>query len=210
MKGVVVGFVLAVALLTAAACTGDDDGDGRADSTTTAADSDTTTTTSVSSTTSTSDAEATTTVPCENPPAPPADDGSGEARVLGRADVGGAPGDELFAVVGSGASVTLVGVFGLEGCVVHRLTGPDGGPATFAIGGTVTHVDGLRCDEATLVVLSATSTDGVTFQARAQRLLLDTAGRLMRIGAAEEETITSADPALAAYAALSCPGVESP
>lgn len=61
---------------------------------------------------------------------------------------------------GQGASTDLVDVL----CDGEPLT-LDGQPAQLAYGGTVTHGDGLRCDGARLVVLTATSDDGVSYAA---------------------------------------------
>src|SRR3954447_17702436 len=83
-----------------------------------------------------------------------ATDNSQVVKALGGADItasAGLPPDgsgaEAFVEVGSGASDSLVGVFQLLGCALTRLTGPQGaGPSLFPIGGSVTHLDGIRCD----------------------------------------------------------------
>jgi hypothetical protein len=62
----------------------------------------------------------------------------------------------------AGASTDIVAVL----CDGERLE-LGGQPSALAIGGTVTHADGVRCDGDQLVVLSATSDDGSTYQATA-------------------------------------------
>ena len=69
-----------------------------------------------------------------------------------------------FEEVDRGASVTVFGVYDCEG---EPLT-IDGEPAAFPVGGTVTHAEGLRCEDDQLVVLAARSDDGETYQATEQ------------------------------------------
>ena len=65
-----------------------------------------------------------------------------------------------FEEVDRGASVTVFSVSDCDG-VPLRL---DGEPAAFPVGGTVTHAEGIRCEEDHLVVVSALSDDGETYQ----------------------------------------------
>ena len=66
-----------------------------------------------------------------------------------------------FQEVDRGASVTVYGVFDCDGSPL-QLAGVD---AAFPVGGTVTHAEGLRCADDGLVVRSALSDDGETYQA---------------------------------------------
>ena len=66
-----------------------------------------------------------------------------------------------FEEVDRGASVTVLSVSDCEGNPLLL----DGAEAAFPVGGTVTHAEGMRCEGDRLVVLSAVSDDGETFQA---------------------------------------------
>lgn len=145
-----------------------------------------------------------------------ATDNSQVVKALGGADVtasAGLPPDgsgaEAFIQVGSGASDALVGVFQLIGCKITRLTGP----SLFPIGGSVTHLDGLRCDGTAggvrLVQLSATSNDGVSYDATESRLQVQNAA-FIPLGDPITTTVEASDPRLQGFSSLSCPGVLSP
>lgn len=95
--------------------------------------------------------------PACSPDTPTAADGT-PASVIARI------GDVQIAIVDRGASVDVVSLF--RGCDLTPVT-IDGTVAALPIGGTVTHGDGLRCDGNRIVVLSATSDDGATYQATA-------------------------------------------
>ena len=66
-----------------------------------------------------------------------------------------------FEEVDRGASVAVMGVHDCEGNPIEL----DGKAAAFPVGGTVTHAEGLRCEDDGLVVLAARSDDGETYQA---------------------------------------------
>ncbi|MEY2404697.1 MAG: hypothetical protein QOD38_2248 [Acidimicrobiaceae bacterium] len=150
-----------------------------------------------------------------------ATDNSQAVKALGGADItasAGLPpdgsGDEAFVLVGSGASDALVGVFQLVGCNLARLTGPRGTElSVFAIGGAVTHLDGLRCDGTAggqrLVVLSATSNDAITYETSETRLEVH-AGAFTVLGAPITATVDGSDPQLQRFSTLDCPGVQAP
>jgi len=141
-------------------------------------------------------------------------------KALGGSDItassGGPPdgsGDEAFVTIGAGASATLVAVFQLRDCHLTRLTGPNSAqPAAFAIGGSVTHLDGLRCDGSAggvrLVQLSAESDDGVTYHTTESRLLVD-GGQFVVTGTVND-SIAANDPRLQPFSSLDCPGVGGP
>jgi hypothetical protein len=178
-----VRFVSAVLVLTLlVACSGDDDDGPRAASATRTTRP--TTTTSESTTTA---------VACDLPP-PKAADGT-DAQVVATV------GDVQLAIVDHGASVDVVSLFkGCDGAQVSLA----GAPAALPIGGTVTHGDGMRCENGEYTVLSATSDDGQTYQAKTTTYRLD--------GTALVETDTDAstieaqqDPdALRPYYELDC------
>jgi hypothetical protein len=150
-----------------------------------------------------------------------ATDGSQAVKALGGADItasAGLPpdgsGDEAFVQVGSGASANLVGVFQLIGCSLTRLVGPLGTePSLFAIGGSVTHQGGLRCDGTAggqrLVQLGAASDDGITYQTTETRLQVQ-AGKFSPLGAPITNTVDANGSSLQGFGAIDCPGVQSP
>jgi hypothetical protein len=150
-----------------------------------------------------------------------ATDGNQVVRALGGADItssAGLPPDgsgaEAFVQVGSGASDHLIGVFQLLGCSLTRLVGPQGAsPSLFAIGGSVTHLDGLRCDGSAggqrLVQLSATSNDGVNYDTKQTRLQVQD-GKFSALGTPITGTVNGSDPSLQGFSALDCVGVQSP
>lgn len=87
----------------------------------------------------------------------------GPARAYGAREFG-VPEQVGFAAVFSGASTEFVGFFHLDGCEL-RLAGLDGGgEAVFGVGGSVTHLDGIRCFDYGLETRSATSADGVSWE----------------------------------------------
>lgn len=145
-----------------------------------------------------------------------ATDNTQVVKALGGADItasAGSPPDgsgaEAFVQVGSGASASLVGVYQLVGCTLNRLVGPQGAqPSLFAIGGSVTHLDGLRCDGG-LVKLSATSDDGVTYETQETRLQVQD-GKFNLLGTPVTNTVDSSDASLQSFSALDCVGVQSP
>lgn len=148
--------------------------------------------------------------------------GPGAGKALGGAEISasaGLPPDgsgvEAFASIGSGASVGLVAVFQLEDCALTRLNGPDGGPSAFAVGGTVTHGSGLRCDGIAggqrLVDLAAESTDGVSFTTT-ETLLQVNGTALVQANPPVVGTLTSPadEDAIQGFYSLQCAGVASP
>ena len=139
-------------------------------------------------------------------------------KALGGADItagAGLPpdgsGDEAFVAVGSGASDTIVGVFQLANCTITRITGPQGtAPSNFAIGGSVTHLDGLRCDGTAggqrLVQLQATSDDGITYNTKETRLTVANAHFTPDPPITDSMNVN--DDRLHGFSSLDCPGVE--
>ena len=80
------------------------------------------------------------------------------------AEIAATAGGLTLAVVDHGASVDVVGVFTTVDCAFTPVE-IGGDAATFAVGGSVTHGDGLRCEDGRITHLSATSDDGETYQA---------------------------------------------
>jgi hypothetical protein len=150
-----------------------------------------------------------------------ATDNNQVVTALGGADItasAGLPPDgsgaEAFVQVGSGASDHLVGVFQLIGCSLTRLVGPQGAqPSLFAIGGSVTHLDGVRCDGTAggqrLVQLSATSIDGINYDTKETRLQVQD-GKFTVLGTPITATVDGRDPSLQGFSTLDCPGVQAP
>lgn len=137
-------------------------------------------------------------------------DGSGRIGLLGASAIAPGRAQAVFAAVGSGVSATVVGLFVARDCTLSRLArAPATGPAQLPIGGAVTHLGGLRCQQQRLEQMSATSTDGITYSTSVQRLvLLD--NTLQPDGAAQTGTLAASDPALADFSTITCPGVSSP
>jgi hypothetical protein len=150
-----------------------------------------------------------------------ATDSNQVVKALGGADISasaGLPPDgsgaEAFVQVGSGASASLIGVFQLIGCTLTRLTGPQvSQPSLFPLGGSVTHLDGLRCDGSAggqrLVTLSATSNDGVSYDTVETRLQVQD-GKFSLLGTPITDTVDSSDPVLQSFSTLNCVGVQTP
>jgi hypothetical protein len=116
--------------------------------------------------------------------------------------------------VGSGASDALVAVFQLVDCTIARLTGPQGQQLSqFPIGGSVTHLDGLRCDGSAggqrLVQLSATSDDGLTYQTSETRLQV-VSGHLEPENPPLTDSLDATDDQLQRFSTLDCSGVQAP
>ena len=82
------------------------------------------------------------------------------------AEIAATAGAVTLALVDRGASVDVVGVFTTVDCAFAPVS-VGGSPATFAVGGSVTHGDGLRCEGDRITHLAATSDDGETYQATA-------------------------------------------
>ena len=140
----------------------------------------------------------------------PTGDPSQRIELLGAASITGGTSKALFVAVGSGASATIVGLFAAAQCTLTRLAlAPSTAPAVFAIGGTVTHLDGLRCRDNQLDKLSATSADGVSYDTKTQRLTIAD-GALVAVGEPTTAVLRGPNPELQDFASLDCPGVARP
>ena len=110
-------------------------------------------------------------------------------------------GDVQVAIVDHGASVDVVSLF--RGCDLAPVS-LGGATAALPIGGTVTHGDGLRCTDDRIIVLSATSDDGATYQATATTYRLD-GTKLVEVDKSASTIEAQQDPdTLHAYYDLDC------
>ena len=77
----------------------------------------------------------------------------------------------------------------------------------------MTHLDGLRCDGTAggqrLVQLSATSSDGITYDTKETRLQVQD-GKFSVLGTPITDALDGSDPQLQGFSALDCPGVQAP
>lgn len=131
-----------------------------------------------------------------DPVPPTAADGS-QAEVVATA------GEVQLAIVDRGASVDVVSLFATVDCALEAVQ-LDGAPATLAVGGSVNHGDGVRCEDGTVTVLSATSDDGETYQATAVTYEVD-GTELVEVDREASTIDAQADPAvLDPYYRLDC------
>jgi hypothetical protein len=154
----------------------------------------------------------------ETPIVDAATDPNQNVKALGGADIsttsGGSDdgsGVEAFVAVGSGASTFLVGFYQLGACELVRLAGAGGStPAELPVGGTVTHLSGVRCDAGSsgtrLVQVAAESTDGVTYATTEQTFDV-TDAKLVPAGPPVAGTRGGTDPELSRFSGLDCAGV---
>jgi hypothetical protein len=115
-------------------------------------------------------------------------------------DVGG--GDAAFAVVGTGAAGSNVGLYVLQSCKLVRATLAGGAPAEFPVGSSATTRSGIACQVPGLVVYSATTTDGQAYAASSVSYLL--VGGLLDEAHRSLSPLGASDPALAGFGAFSC------
>lgn len=168
--------IAAVTLLAIAAC-GDDDEPRSA---------------GITTTTTVADAAC----PGGDPAPPEAADGT-PAEIVARA------GAVQFAIVDRGASVDVVSLYRTIDCELEPLS-LGGDTAALAVGGSVTHGDGIRCDGGEITVLSATSDDGATYQATATTYRVEGV-ELVEVGKTAETIEAQADPdGLGEYYRLDC------
>ena len=167
------------ATLMLVACNGDGD------------DTSATTTARPRPTASTTTTTTTTGPPC---PAPP-------GEIAAERDVDGDGDEEVWMVVGHGASTTVMGLFLRDGCEL-RAVQIEGADAQFAVGGPVLLLQGVRCEANRVVHLGATSEDGENFAAL--DLVYELRGtELVRVDDATS-TFTADDPELQAYSSFDC------
>ena len=86
------------------------------------------------------------------------------ARAVGGHDVDLDGDDEIFAVVGSGASAFIVGIYTVLDCDVSPLAIDGVAAAQFAVGASAANQSGLQClDGGGVAVYSQSTSDGVTY-----------------------------------------------
>jgi hypothetical protein len=127
--------------------------------------------------------------------------GPGGVTLIGGADVDGDGGHELWAKVDSGASAEILGLFAFLDCELRAVVLNDA-PATFPVGGSVGSSAGLDCAAPGVVVFSASSNDGQTYEATSTSYELY-AGELTFVGA-DVATVTVDDPGFDRYSSFSC------
>lgn len=90
------------------------------------------------------------------------------AAVMGAVDVDGDGRSEVFVRTTAGASTALGSIFRLDDDDLVRLSFEGVGPL-FAVHGAVRHLDGLRCADGGVVLSSAVSDDGISYQVSSLR-----------------------------------------
>lgn len=113
------------------------------------------------------------------------------AYAVGGLDLDGS-GDEFFAVIGSGASATIIGIYTMAGCEPVSVLDAAGTPVAIPIGASAVNQSGLRCIPGTGIdVFTQTTFDGVTYRQTVERFSLAD-GRLVSEGSVTE-TFTEPD-----------------
>jgi hypothetical protein len=131
-------------------------------------------------------------------------------KAMGAASIAGAgPGAAAFVALIPGASTQFVAIYEVVGCDLVHLARTDDHSGQFAIGGSVTHQGGLACVADGLTVFSATSSDGVSYDASTVQLQVQD-HTLVPTGPPVTGTVTATDPAFAAFGTFDCPGVAQP
>jgi hypothetical protein len=177
--------LLWLVVLPVGACSDDDDDK---------ADEPTTTTTEEPSTTTATTEPSTTSSTCPPPAA-------GTELPLASIDLDGDGVDEVWRPAGSGAAVDIVELRRLEGCSEVPVL-LEGGPAQFAVGGSVLLLQGIRCEGGLVVHLGATSEDGETY-ATLDLFYELRDGALVRV---DDETgrLPATDPDVGDYSSFDC------
>ena len=127
---------------------------------------------------------------------------------LGGARVDGDRGDEAFAIVGSGASTTIVGLFVLRSCALEWAT-LNGDKAAFPVGGSVGSGGGLSCQQPDRVVVYETVLDqaatgsGEPVYAGTATTYRLTGATLARVSSATA-TLKTGDPDYLRYRSFAC------
>jgi hypothetical protein len=167
--------------------------------TTTDARGSTSTTADGDGTTSTT-ADGTSTVPAPCPPERPA--AALPDTPISRLDLDDDGVEETWAVVATGASATVYGLFKVDGCELVEVT-VGGTPAEFPVGGTVVNQAGLFCtDSGAVAVATATSEDGVTYSGVRTDYRLEGTALVQQSSAPLE--LSTGDPSFPDLAAFRC------
>lgn len=115
--------------------------------------------------------------------------------------------DEAFAVVGGGASTTIVGLFVFAKCALVRVT-EKGVPAGFPVGASVLNRSGVSCVPGTAIqALRGTAPPATGTPFAVVRSTYDLAGTTLVLANTSQASIAAGDPALAPSAAFDCGGL---
>jgi hypothetical protein len=125
-------------------------------------------------------------------------------KPVGGFDIGGNKGDEAFAVVGSGASTDILGLFVFSGCTLIRVTA-GGTPAELTVGASALNRSGVSCVLGTaLQTLKATAPSDTGTPFAVVRSTYDLVGSVLRLANMSQATIAASDPGLTSSATLDC------
>ena len=133
------------------------------------------------------------------------------ARPLGVVDLNGDGQYELFAIVDSGASAQIVGVFELGDCTVNRMTFSDSGaPAAFPVGASIGSLSGVACSSSgsafsDIDALFATDDGTGMYDGGAQGYTVS--GTQLVPGFGDGAVFANFDEAAAAVAGFDCPPI---
>ncbi len=105
-------------------------------------------------------------------------DGVATVEVLGGADLDADGGDEVWARVGAGASVSVIGLFRFHGCGLSAVTFASGAPVELPVGGSVRSLSGVACGttegpDQGFTARSATNTQGLHYETVSTEYQLD-------------------------------------
>lgn len=125
---------------------------------------------------------------------------------LGGADVNSDGADEVFAIVGSGASTNIVGLFVLRSCRLQRVV-LNADNATFAVGGSVGHSSALTCQTPNLVYYEAVLVQGSDSSYTGRTTTFRLTGASLIALTSTTATVNWEDPSFARYVTSSCGGL---
>lgn len=125
-------------------------------------------------------------------------------KALGGFNLNDTVADEAFAIVGSGASTTLVGIFAFVNCQLVRVT-EMGNAATFTVGASVQRRSGISCVQGgALQVLSASTPPNASAPYTLVRQTYDVVGSALMSANTSQTILAANDPALAAASKFDC------
>jgi hypothetical protein len=129
-------------------------------------------------------------------------DGQSPVNVIGGADIDGNASAEIWAKVAFGASAEIVGLYRFAECEVSAVQ-LNGAPASFPVGGSVGNTSGVECADGKVVALSASTSDGETYETTKTSYAL--ADGTLTLSGAETGTVKASDlAAFAPYTAFRC------
>jgi hypothetical protein len=133
--------------------------------------------------------------------------GAGAMGAVGTADVDGDGRDEVWALTGSGASASIVGLVRFDACTLSRVTFVNGEPADFPVGGSVGAAAGLECaagadPDTDLTAYTASSSDGSHHAVTVTEYSLE--GSTVVVQASTSTSAQAGDAAFARYTGFTC------